>query len=99
MTLNEKLPFRQARRDVWRMAKHYAYGCFAKSWNGAIAAVYAFLGLATGASVDPEHFSPPSMRVLWFTFAVAFAINGIGYFKDNPLPEKLADTKPPFPVP
>lgn len=79
--------------------KHYAYGCTAKSWNGAIAAVYAFIGQAVGAGVDPAHFAIPSWRTAAYTFAVVFAIQVIGYFKDHPLPEKLPDTTPPFPTP
>lgn len=79
--------------------KHYAWGCFAKSWNGAIAAIYSFLGLATGAAFDPEHFDAPGWRTLAWTFLVAFGVSVIGYFKDHPLPPALPDTEPPFPPP
>lgn len=81
---------------------HYAWGCFAKAWNGAIAAVYGFLGIAAGSALDPDHISLPSWHTAAFIFGTAFLISAIGYFKDNPLPETLGETKPPFhspPVP
>lgn len=85
-----------ARQSIWNAVKHYAYGCFAKSWNGAIAAVYAFVGQAVGAGLDPAHFNIPGWRTASYTFAVVFSIQVIGYFKDNPLPDKLPVTEPPF---
>jgi hypothetical protein len=84
------------RSSIWAAVKHYAWGCFAKSWNGAIAAVYAFIGQAVGAGLDPANFSIPSWRTAAYTFAVVFSIQVIGYFKDNPLPDKLPDTPSPF---
>lgn len=86
------------RSSLWSAVKHYAYGCAAKSWNGEIAAVYAFIGQAVGAGVDPANFAIPTWRTAAYTFAVVFFVQVIGYFKDNPLPERLPpETTPPFP--
>lgn len=87
------------RRSIWAAIKHYAYGCFAKSWNGAIAAVYAFIGQAVGAGLDPASFNVPGWKTVIYTFAVVFTIQVIGYFKDNPLPDHLPDTSSPFTSP
>lgn len=95
LTAPISVPFPNARRTAGRFIKHYLYGCFAKAWNGAWAAVYGFLGLAAGSSLDPEHVKAPDWHALFYCFAVAWGIGVIGYFKDNPLPEKL-DTQPPF---
>ena len=86
------------RRSTWSCVKHYFWGCFAKSWNSAIAAVYAVLGQATGAAFDPAHFSPPDWRTAVYTFGVCFSISAVGYFKDNPLPTELKHSVPPFPT-
>lgn len=86
----------RTRSLIWSAVKHYAWGCFAKSWNGAIAAVYAFIGQAVGAGIDPANFNIPTWRTAAYTFGVVFCVQVIGYFKDNPLPAKLPDTEPPF---
>lgn len=83
--------------SIWTAVKHYAYGCFAKSWNAGIVAVYALIGQAVGAGMDPAHFNIPDWRTFAYTFAIVFGVQVIGYFKDHPLPEKLPDTVAPFP--
>lgn len=97
MTMNQRIE--DARRSVWSYVKHYIYGCFARSWNGAIASVYAFLGLATGNAIDPENFSAPNFHTMIYVFAVAFGINILQYFRDHPIPEKIESTNPPFQPP
>lgn len=87
---------KKTRHSVWIAIKHYAYGLFSKSFNGAIAAVYAFVGQAVGAGLDPAHFNIPDWRTIAYTFCVVFSISALGYFKDNPLPDKLPETTPPF---
>ena len=77
------------RQSILSAIQHYAWGCFAKSWNGAIAAVYAFIGQAVGAGIDPANFAIPTWRTAAYTFAVVFTVQIIGYFKDHPLPEKI----------
>lgn len=79
-----------------RGVAHYLLAMVAKSFNGAVAAAYSFLGMATGASFDPEHFDAPGWRTFGWTFAVAFGVGFLGYLKDHPLPEKLPETTPPF---
>jgi hypothetical protein len=74
---------------IRRWVLHYAYGCFAKSWNGAIAAAYAFIGQALGSVMDPTYIQVPTWRTAAYVFGVTFAITAMGYFKDNPLPNKL----------
>lgn len=81
---------------IKRWAAHYAYGLFAKSFNGAIAGVYGFLGLAGGSALDPEHVSAPSWRTALYIFGVSFVLSALGYFKDNPLPSRLPQTTAPF---
>lgn len=85
-----------ARSSIWSAVKHYAYGLFAKSWNGAIVSAWAFVGQATGAGLDPAHFNIPDWRTLAYTFAVVAGIQALGYFKDHPLPDKLPESQPPF---
>ena len=68
---------------------HYIYACFAKSWNGALVAVYATIAQAVGAGIEPEHFSIPNWRTFAYTFAVVFSVQALGFLKDNPLPDKL----------
>lgn len=75
--------------DVWRWVKHFFYGCFAKSWNGAIAATYGFVGVATGSALNPEKIQVPNWEMLGYIFSVSFAISALGFFKDNPLPPSL----------
>lgn len=75
---------------------HYLYACFAKSWNGALVAIYAMIGQAVGAGLDPGHFNIPDWRTFAYTFAVVFSVQALGFLKDNPLPDKLPDTNPPF---
>lgn len=87
-----------ASSSIWRAVKHYAYGLFAKSWNGGIAAIYAFIGQAVGHGLDPDAFDMPGWKTLAYTFGVAFSIQALGYFKDHPLPDKLPESSPPFPT-
>ena len=77
---------------------HYAWGAYAKGWNGAMAAVYGYVALAVGSAADPDNITAPSLHTCAFLFGVRFAIDVVGYFKDHPLPETL-DTPPPFNVP
>lgn len=79
-----------------KLARHYLWGCFAKSWNGAIAAIYGTLGQTVGAAFDPDHFSVPTWRTIIYIFGVAFGISAVGFFKDHPLPDSLSATMPPF---
>jgi hypothetical protein len=79
-----------------RAATHYLYAMFAQGFNAGIAAIYSFLGMATGASFDAEHFDPPGWRTLAWTFCVTFCVGILWYLKKHPLPEKLPETTPPF---
>lgn len=87
---------RAVRSDIWRWTKHFFYGAFAKSWNGAINGVYGFVGVATGAAIEPQKIQAPNWEMVAYIFGVSFAISALGYFKDNPLPPHLG-TPPPFP--
>lgn len=84
------------RSGIWRWLKHFAYGLFAKSWNGAINGVYGFVGIATGSALNPEKVQAPNWEMAAYIFGTAFAISAIGYFKDNPFPERLPESQPPF---
>lgn len=84
----------KVRSDVWRWIKHYAYGCFAKSWNGAVAAAYSFIGVATGSALSPQTIQTPNWTMMGYVFGVSFAISAIGYFKDNPLPPTIGTNTP-----
>lgn len=90
MTANIK----RVRSDVWRWLKHYFYGLFAKSWNGAVNGVYGFVGVATGAALNPQAIQAPNWQMAAYVFGVSFAISAIGYFKDNPLPPSLGMETP-----
>ncbi len=79
-----------------RAAFHYLYAMFAQSFNGAIAAVNAFLGASVGASFDPAHFDAPGWRTLAWTFIASFCLSVAFYLKKHPIPENLPDTKAPF---
>lgn len=81
--------------QVKRYAKHYLYGLFAKSWNGAWSAADAAFGLAAGAMVTSA-IDFPTWQGIAAVFITTFVRNALGYFAKNPLPEKLGPTKPPF---
>jgi hypothetical protein len=86
------------RTTVWAWLKHYLYGCFAKSWNGAISGVYGFIGVSTGAALNPQVIQAPNWEMAAYIFGVSFTISALGYFKDNPLPPSIAPpaTNSPF---
>lgn len=84
------------RSSIWAGVKHYAYACFAKGWNGAWAAVYGYLGLAAGSTIDPQKIQPPHIETLFYCFGVAWVVGMVGFLKDHPLPDKLPETTPPF---
>ncbi len=84
--------------QVKRYAKHYLYGLFAKSWNGAWSAADAAFGLAAGAMVSSA-IDFPTWQGIAAVFITTFLRNALSYFAKNPLPEKLPNTtEPPFPV-
>lgn len=58
----------------------------------------AVIGLAVGAAASTE-IAKPNWKAALAVFGVSFARSCIMYFKDNPLPERLPETQPPFPVP
>lgn len=66
---------------------HYLWGAYANGFNGAVTAIYGYLGLAVGSVVDPNNITPPSMHTLWVIFGVRFVLDVFGYFKAHPLPE------------
>lgn len=66
---------------------HYLWGAYANGFNGAVTAIYGYLGLAVGSVVDPNNITPPSMHTLWVIFGVRFVLDVFGYFKNHPLPE------------
>lgn len=66
---------------------HYVWGAYANGFNGAVTAIYGYLGLAVGSVVDPNNITPPSMHTLWVIFLVRFILDVFGYFKNHPLPE------------
>lgn len=82
---------------VKRTVLHYFWGCFANSFNGAVTAIYGYLGLAVGSVVDPDNITAPSMHTLWVIFSVKFVMDVFGYFKAHPLPEKFPDIEDEFP--
>jgi hypothetical protein len=61
------------RSTLGRWLKHYLYGLFAKSWNGAIASVYGFIGVATGSALDPQAIQVPNWKMGAYIFAASFA--------------------------
>lgn len=93
-----EIPFPKASRAVGSFIKHYLYGAFAKSWNGGVAAVYGYIGSAVGSAVDPQVIQTPSLKLAWYCFASAWVVSMMGYFKDNPIPERLPGTNPPIPL-
>src|SRR6266700_617427 len=88
--MNTAIPFPQARKTIWSFIKHYVYGLFAKSFNGGISAMDAFIGLSVGAAVTSD-ITKPNWQAAAAVFVVSFARSGLMYFKDNPLPAKLPD--------
>ncbi len=81
---------------------HYIWGAYANGFNGAVTALYAFVGLAVGSTMDPSKIPPPSWHTLGFVFSVRFGLDVLGYFKAHPLPEtfpSLEDDFPPLPLP
>ncbi len=86
----------QIKSTLWKWSRHYAYGAFAKSWNGAFTSVDAFLGVAVGATIDPQTIQAPNWRMIAYVFGVKFATGAIRYFSENPLPPSI-NSNPPFP--
>lgn len=85
-------------RPVLSAIKHYAYGCFAKSWNGATVAAWSFVTQAAGSGLYPQKIAPPTWEYAANTFLIVAVIQMLGYFKDHPLPDRLPETKAPFPT-
>ncbi len=79
---------KQTGSNVWQFVKHYTYGLFAKSFNGGISAMDAFIGLSVGAAVTTD-ITKPNWQAALAVFAVSFLRSGLTYFRDHPLPEKL----------
>lgn len=84
-------------RSIWRWIMHYIYGMFSKSFNSAIIAMDAVIGLAVGAAASAD-VAKPNWKVAVSVFGVTFLRSCLMYFRDNPLPERLPETQPPFPV-
>ena len=83
--------------EIRRYIRHYAYGLFAKSWNGAWSAVECAFGLAAGAMVTATIDFPTWQGVL-AVFITTFLRNAITYFAKNPIPRNSPPTPPrPFP--
>ena len=74
------------------------YGCFAKSWNGAIVAAWSFVTQAAGAGLNPQKIQPPSWDSVLNTFMIVAGIQALGYFKDHPIPDTLPASRAPFPT-
>lgn len=84
----------KASSKIWRFVKHYLYGMFAKSFNGATSAMDGFLGLAGGAALT-EQITKPNWQAGAAIFGAAFLRNAIQWCKDNPLPAQW-DSSSPF---
>lgn len=82
--------------NVKRYLKHYFYGLFAKSLNGAFSAADAAVGLAAGAMVESS-IDFPTWKGVLAIFITSFFRNALAYFKEHPFPEKI-ETVPPMPV-
>lgn len=80
---------RVVKHNIWVWAKHYSYGCFSKSWNSAIAAIYAYVGNAVGSTIAPQVIQAPQLLSILYVFAVVFSIQVLGWCKDNPIPSTL----------
>jgi len=85
-------------------AKHYFFGLLTSSWNGAIKAVAAIVGIdgiaLTGLD-QAVHKTAESARVLNMhemvaAFLGSFAWHAFIYFYTHPFPETL-DANPPIP--
>lgn len=83
-----------ARSTVWQWAKHYLLGAFIKSWNSSITAVDAFVGVAVGASVDPQAIQSPNWKMVIYVFGVKYCLSIIKYFAENPIPTTLESRIP-----
>lgn len=83
-------------RTIWRWLAHYFYGMFAKSFNSGMVAIDSVVGLAVGAAATTD-IAKPNWQAAVAVFGVTFARSCLAYFKDNPIPEKLPETHPPFP--
>jgi hypothetical protein len=80
--------------NVLRYIKHYVYALFAKSWNSSVKAVDAFMGIAVGASLNPEQIQAPNWTMAAYIFGVVYARSVVSYLAENPIPTTLETSTP-----
>jgi hypothetical protein len=81
---------------VWEYLKHYTYALCATSWNKSAKAVDAFLGVAVGASFNPQEIQAPNWTMAAYIFGVVYFRSVVEYLAANPFPTSLR-TRHPFP--
>ena len=78
--------------------RHYMFGLFAASWNGAISAVAGIMGVGAAAIGGVPGVQVLDLRQMLSAFAGAFALHGIMWLKAHPIPTDI-ETNPPMPAP
>ena len=86
--------------------RHYAFGLLTSSWNGAIKAVAAIIGVdgiaLSGADSLIDKTSQPArilnVHEMICAFLGSFILHAFLYFYTHPFPESL-ETAAPFPPP
>lgn len=76
----------------WKQyVEHYLYGLLASCWNAGVSALYATFGQSAGAAVLKD-VPQPTVHEILTIFLGACALEGLFYFKNNPIPV-LTDEK------
>ena len=97
---HQPMSTQQIRSNIWQFVKHYTFALFTKSWNSSVKSVDAFMGIAVGASLNPQQIQAPNWTMAAYIFGVVYARSVISYLAENPLPTSLQPppaSRPPFP--
>jgi hypothetical protein len=86
------------REKIRSAIRHYLFGLFASSWNGAISAVAGILGVGAAAVGGVPGVQSLDARQMASAFAGAFLLHGVMWLKAHPIPTDL-ETNPPIPAP
>lgn len=86
----------EVKSRIWQYLKHYSYGCFAYGFNSSTKAVDAFIGIAVGASINPEDVQAPNWQMALFVFGTVWARKTFEFLALNPIPSSL--TTHPFTI-
>lgn len=79
----------ELKSQVWRYVCHYCYALAAKSWNSSVKSVDAFMGVAVGASLNPEQIQAPNWTMAAYIFGVVYARSVVSHLAENPIPTSL----------